>query len=43
MQRGTIRFIRPEKCTMRKFVREMIPNPPKSVGLEEEALQNELD
>lgn len=43
MQRGIIKFIRPEECTMRKFVREMIPNPPQSVGLEEEALQNELD
>ena len=43
MQGGIIKFIRPEKCTMRKFVREMIPNPPKSIGLEEEALQNELD
>ena len=43
MQKGVIEFIRPEDCTMRKFVREMIPNPPKSVGLEEEALQNELD
>lgn len=43
MQRGIIKFIRPEECTMRKFVREMIPNPPQSVGLNEEALQNELD
>jgi CRISPR-associated protein Cas5d len=43
MQKGVIKFIRPEECTMRKFVREMIPNPPQSVGLEEEALQNELD
>jgi CRISPR-associated protein Cas5d len=43
MQRGIIKFIRPEECTMRKFVREMIPNPPQSNGLKEEALQNELD
>lgn len=43
MQRGIIKFIRPEECTMRKFVREMIPNPPQSNGLNEEALQNELD
>jgi len=43
MQRGVIKFIRPEECTMRKFVREMIPNPPQSDGLNEEALQNELD
>lgn len=43
MKKGIIRFIRPEECTMRKFVREMMPNPPQSVGLNEEALQNELD
>lgn len=43
MQKGVITFIRPEECTMRKFVREMIPNPPQSNGLNEEALQNELD
>lgn len=43
MQKGVIKFIRPDECTMRKFVREMIPNPPPSIGLEEEALQNELD
>ena len=40
---GIIDFIRPDECTIRKFVREMIPNPPKSVGLNEEAIQNELD
>lgn len=43
MQKGVIKFTRPEECTMRKFVREMIPNPPQSVGLNEETLQNELD
>ncbi len=43
MQKGVIKFIRPEECAMRKFVREMIPNPPQSVGLNEETLQNELD
>jgi CRISPR-associated protein Cas5d len=43
MQKGIIKFFRPEECAMRKFVREMIPNPPQSVGLNEEALQNELD
>ena len=43
MQKGIIKFIRPDECTMRKFVREMIPNPPQSIGLEEEALKNELD
>lgn len=33
----------PEKGMVRKFVREMIPNPPKSVGLQEEGLLDELD
>jgi CRISPR-associated protein Cas5d len=40
---GVIAFPRPEACEVRKFVREMIPNPPSSVGLKEETLQNELD
>jgi CRISPR-associated protein Cas5d len=43
MNYGIIQFIRPEACTMRKFVREMTPSPPQSIGLEEEALQNEFD
>lgn len=43
MQKGIIKYIRPEECTIRKFVRKMIPNSPQSIGLEEEALQNELD
>ncbi len=43
VRNGVIEFIRPEECTSRKFVREMIPHPPKSVGLNEEAIQNELD
>jgi len=43
MRRGVIKFMRSEECTMRKFVREMIPNPPQSIGLNEEALKNELD
>jgi len=43
VRKGLIEFIRPEECTSRKFVREMIPHPPKSVGLKEEAIQNELD
>jgi len=42
MRRGVVTFIRPEECVMRKFVREMIPNPPQSVGIKEEAIQNEL-
>jgi len=43
MKDGVVEFIKPEECTVRKFVREMIPNPPSSVGLREEGLLNELD
>lgn len=43
MANGIIQFPRPEDCEIRKFVREMTPNPPKSVGLEEEGLIDELD
>jgi CRISPR-associated protein Cas5d len=39
MENGVIIFQRPEDCTIRKFVREMIPNPPSSVGLREEGLE----
>jgi CRISPR-associated protein Cas5d len=38
MNDGVIDFDRPEECTVRKFVREMKPNPPKSSGLEEKGL-----
>lgn len=38
MKDGVITFPHPEKCTIRKFVREMIPDPPKSVGLGEKGL-----
>ena len=40
---GVVTFPKPEDCPVRKFVREMIPNPPKSVGLLEEGLLDELD
>jgi len=43
MVNGVIQFPRPDKCEIRRFVREMMPNPPKSVGLEEEGLNDELD
>ena len=43
MKDGIIDFMRPEECEVKKFVRKMTPNPPKSVGLNEEALKNELD
>lgn len=39
MKDGIITFQRPEECTIRKFVREMIPKPPSSVGLKEEGLE----
>lgn len=43
MQDGVVTFSKPEECTVRKFVREMIPNPPSSNGLREEGLLDELD
>lgn len=38
MVNGIIDFIRPENCTIRKFVRNMPANPPRSAGLEEDGL-----
>jgi len=38
MKDGIIDFIQPEQCTIRKLVRTMEANPPKSIGLNEEAL-----
>lgn len=43
MENGVVTFPKPEDCAVHKFVREMIPNPPKSVGLQEEGLLDELD
>lgn len=43
MQDGVVTFPKPEECSIRKFVREMIPNPPSSNGLREEGLLDELD
>ncbi|WP_298268685.1 type I-C CRISPR-associated protein Cas5c [Geobacter sp.] len=43
MKDGVVAFAKPEECTIRKFVREMIPNPPSSNGLREEGLLDELD
>lgn len=37
MVNGIVTFERPEKCTIRKFVRAMPANPPSSDGLEEES------
>jgi CRISPR-associated protein Cas5d len=39
MGNGVVKFPRPEDCPVSKFVREMIPNPPCSVGLKEEGLE----
>ena len=39
MNKGVITFQLPEECTIRKFVREMTPNPPSSLGLKEEGLE----
>lgn len=38
MINGIVNFIRPEDCTIRKFVRTMKLEPPVSIGLEEEGL-----
>jgi CRISPR-associated protein Cas5d len=38
MINGTVQFIRPEDCTIRKLVRMMKAEPPVSVGLEEDGL-----
>jgi CRISPR-associated protein Cas5d len=43
MSDGLLAFPKPEECTVRKFVREMTPHPPSSVGLQEEGLEYELD
>jgi CRISPR-associated protein Cas5d len=40
---GIIEFPRPEQCELHQVVRKMIPNAPKSSGLEEEGLIHELD
>lgn len=42
MERGIIHFPRPEECTIRNFVREMVPEPPRSEGLGEPDLLEEL-
>jgi len=39
MKNGVIDFPPPEKCTIRKYVREMVPQPPKSVGLNEKSIK----
>lgn len=40
MENGIVNFPRPDSAGLiRKFVREMLPNPPKSVGLKEKGLE----
>ncbi len=39
MKKGVITFQPPDECTVRKYVREMTPKPPSSVGLKEEGLE----
>ena len=43
MVNGIVNFIRPEDCTIRKFVRSMKAKPPTSIGLEEEGLLNSYE
>lgn len=43
MINGVIEFLPPDQCELRQFIREMIPNPPKTIGLKEESLAYELD
>jgi len=43
IKNGIVEFLKSEECTIRKFVREMIPNNPKSVGLEEVGLIEDLE
>lgn len=38
MDNGVISFIRPEECTIKKFIRSMKSHPPISCGVEEESL-----
>lgn len=39
MVNGVVKFIRPEECTIRKFVKKIKEQPPQSIGLEEESLK----
>ena len=38
MINGVVSFVRPEECTMRKFVRAMQADPPATIGFSEEGL-----
>jgi CRISPR-associated protein Cas5d len=37
---GVIKFIRPESCIIRKFIKSMKAEPPESIGLHENGLLN---
>jgi CRISPR-associated protein Cas5d len=43
MINGVVKFPAPRDCTTRKFIREMIPNPPRSIGLQEPTLLEETE
>jgi CRISPR-associated protein Cas5d len=43
LKNGVLEFIRPEKCTISKFVKEMIARSPNTVGLDEVELLDEYD
>jgi CRISPR-associated protein Cas5d len=43
MINGVVEFIRPEACTVRKFIRPMQANPPRSRGLVDESLWEGLE
>lgn len=38
MKNGVIEYVRPEECTIRKYIRDMKAKPPMSVGLAEKGL-----
>ncbi len=42
MRHGVVEFLPPDECSMRDFIRPMEPNPPKSKGLQERGLLDEL-
>jgi CRISPR-associated protein Cas5d len=42
MVNGEVNFIRPEVCTIRKYMRPMKAQPPESVGLDEDSLRDML-
>ncbi len=43
MIKGVVSFPDPKECTIRKYVRDMTPSPPRSEGLNEKTLMPELE